>query len=260
MHPNYEPHWTNYLNQFDLSNEYFQSIKGVNETDKFCVIVEPRQSTLLPLVIKNFMYLLQSKNWGLIVFHGITNENYIKTALTGWNNVVYINMNVSNLTIEQYNNLYCSELFWQKLKDAGCNKCLSFEIDTLLFNDNVDDFIEFDYVGAPWCIKWMGMLEIGNSGLSMRNVDKMLEIVKHCPRHTIDNRYMLINNDIYFSYWCIMKNVKIPSIEEARKFSVETIYYENPCGTHKPHIDKFPNGYDDYIKLLSKRVDIKLYS
>ncbi len=48
--------WVDYLNQFDLSYNYFQNIPSV--TEKYCVIIEPRQHPLLIKVIKNFIYLL----------------------------------------------------------------------------------------------------------------------------------------------------------------------------------------------------------
>ena len=52
--------WSNYLKQFDLPYQYFQNI--TSNTNKFCVIVEPRKHKFLIPVIKNVMYLLQKKN------------------------------------------------------------------------------------------------------------------------------------------------------------------------------------------------------
>ena len=43
--------WLDYLNQFDLSFNYFQNIPSV--TEKYCVIIEPREHPLLIKVIKN---------------------------------------------------------------------------------------------------------------------------------------------------------------------------------------------------------------
>jgi len=244
MHPNYEPYWSNYLKQFDLDKSHFQNI--TRNTDKYCVIVEPRIDKMLILVIKNFMYLLQNKHYGLIIFHGTDNKEFLEKNLEGWNNIIYIDINKNNLTIQEYNQLYCSSIFWKILLNIGCKYALTFEIDTVLLKDNIDDFLMYDYIGAPWCIKWLGCLEVGNSGLSLRNVNKMLEITSTCPL------YNNMNNDIYLSYWCLQKKYNIPTIEIAKQFSVETIYYNDPCGMHKPHIDKFPNK-QSYIDILSKR-------
>jgi hypothetical protein len=254
MNPEYEPYWSNYLNQYDLSASYFQNI--TNSTNKYCVIVEPRIMPILPKVIKNFMYLLQNKGWGLIVVHGTKNELFIKSELSEWPNVKYYNLNVDNLTITSYNQLFCTPPFWNKLKELGCLHSFIFQTDTVLLKDDIDRFIQYDYIGAPWCIKFMGMLEVGNGGLSLRNVDKMIEITTTCQRtFTLLNGtpIHLENEDIYFAFWCLMNNYKIPTPTNAKEFSVETIYYENPSGLHKPHIDKFPSR-EFYIQLLNKKI------
>jgi hypothetical protein len=131
---------------------------------------------------------------------------------------------------------------------------LIFQTDTLLLNDNIDDFINYDYIGSPWSkdLQWKKNIfenvHIGNGGLSLRNVDKMIKILETYP----NNIMMRFNEDGYFSYFCVKEKYNIPSIEVAMKFSVETIYYENPCGIHKPLLSIFPNK-ESYIKLLSKR-------
>ena len=142
--------------------------------------------------------------------------------------------------------MLCSLAFWQKIKLCGARHAIIFQSDTLLLNGELDEFLQYDYVGAPWHIKWMGMLEVGNGGLSLRNVDTMLDICTYCPRL----EYMT-NEDIYFCYWCIIREFKIAPIDVAKKFAVETVYYESPCGLHKPHIDKFPNR-SSYSQMLVK--------
>ena len=252
MDNQYEPYWCNYLNQFDISNNYFNKISI--DTDKFCVIVEPRIHANLILVIKNFMFLLQNKNWGLIIFHSSKNINYLKTNLDGIKNIIFINVTEDNLTIGQYNQLFYSTKFWNILKSYNCKYSLIFQTDTLLLNDNIDDFINYDYIGAPWSkdLQWKKNIfenvHIGNGGLSLRNVDKMIKILETYP----NNILMSSNEDCYFSYFCLNEKYNIPSIEVAMKFSIETIYYENPCGIHKPFLSIFPNK-ESYIKLLSKR-------
>jgi hypothetical protein len=242
-----EPEWNDYLNQFkNLPSTYFQNI-SIN-TNKFCVIVEPRKHDKLISVIKNFMFLLQNKGWGLIVFHGTENENFIKNELKDWNNVIYESLGVNNLTIDMYNNLLCSSTFWSKLIHHGCEHSLIFQVDTVLLKDEVDQFIEYDYIGAPWCIKFLGVLTVGNGGLSLRNCKTMLAIIQThpIPKHPL-------NEDIYFSYFLLQTpNVNIPTMDIAKRFSVETIYNEDTCGMHKPHLDKFPNR-EAFIDLLSVR-------
>jgi len=246
------PEWIEYQNQFDLPASHFQDIP--KETNKHCVILEPRKHPRLIPVIKNFAYLLQKKGWGLIIIFGTNNEEFVRKGLEGWANVKLIRMMAENLTSNEYSDILCSPTFWELLISVGCQHSLIFQVDTVLLKDEVDDFLEYDYVGAPWCVKWFG-LDLGNGGLSLRKTLKMLEITRQCSRTAMTSfgeRY-LMNEDIFFSFYLNrFRTGNLPSIEDALRFSVETVYYEDPCGMHQPHIDKFPNR-EAFVKLLSKR-------
>jgi hypothetical protein len=246
------PEWINYQNQFDLSASYFQDIP--KETNKFCVIVEPRKHPRLIPVIKNYVYLLQKKGWGLVIICGTANEEFVKKGIAGWANVKLVRMTTENITSNEYSDIFCSPTIWELLIGFGCKHSLIFQVDTVLLKDSVDEFLEYDYVGAPWCVKWLG-LELGNGGLSLRNTYKMLEITRQCPRvaNTFFGERHLTNEDIYFSFYLArFRTANMPSVEEALKFSVETVFYDDPCGMHQPHIDKFPSR-EAFAKLLSKR-------
>jgi len=244
MDKKYEPYWSDYLKQFDLPNEYFQHI--CLDTQKFCVIVEPRQLTMFVWVVKNFMYLLQHKQWGFIIFHGTENETFIKTALQGIPNILFENIQKDNLTISEYNDLLSTKPFWEILKNHGCEHALIFQTDVVLLRDNIDDFLEYDYVGAPWK-EQIFELKVGNGGFSLRRVSEMLFITEK------EKKPSMVNEDIFFSKMCLIHNFKIPSVEVAKTFSVETIYYHDPCGMHKPFLCCFPIK-KDFIRILDKKI------
>ena len=249
-----EPEWNAYLEQFSFSCK--ENIEIPKDTNKFCVIIEPRIHEKLLLVVKNFMYLLAKKGWGLIIFHGTQNESYVKSL--NCENIIYINMQLENITSREYSDMLCSHEIWKTLLELRCKHALIFQTDTVLLKDTIDDFLEYDYVGAPWCLQWLSFLnakfKVGNGGLSLRNVQKMYDTTMDCSRtiSTIYGDIPLQNEDIYFSYYLEKTNANIPSIEVASKFSVETIYNNDTCGMHQPHLDKFPDR-ESFAKLLSKR-------
>jgi hypothetical protein len=235
----YQPEWNNYLKQFDIGSKYFQHIP--EKSDKYCVIIEPRKHPLLKLVIKNFMFLL--KDWGIILYHGSDNEEFARSELSEIPNIHYVNLGVSNLTIDDYNNLLYSSNFWKQLMEFHCEYSLIFQTDTLLLNPDINRFLEYDYVGAPWDPEWIPGVHTGNGGLSLRKTKTMLCITSVCER---DYPY---NEDLYFAMWCKKLRFKIPSKETASHFSVETFFYESPCGLHKPHLNKFPSR-ESYTQML----------
>jgi hypothetical protein len=80
----------------------------------------------------------------------------------------------------------------------------------------------------PWAIATGG---IGNGGLSLRRRSAMLFIIKN-----LDYREKYIDNeDIFFSLGCQRFSLPRPSYEISKKFSVETVFYDDPIGLHKPH-------------------------
>lgn len=247
--------WLNYLNQFDLSYNYFQNIPSV--TEKYCVIIEPRKHPLLIKVIKNFMYLLQNKGWGLIIIHGTDNKEFLKRGLQGWRNVTYVNLFVSNLNIQQYNYIMTNLELWECLKKHGCKHALIFQCDTILLKNNIDGYLQYDFVGAPWCIEWYGICGGYNGGLSLRNVNTMINVI-HNGKPLIFPNNTLVNEDIYFAFHIdkYREKYNVPDIDIAKTFSVETIYYHDPIGMHQPHVDKFPDKAE-YTRILSKRYEIE---
>ena len=147
---------------------------------------------------------------------------------------------------------------------------LIFQTDSLIskqYSKLIYNFIEYDYVGAPWT---NGM--VGNGGLSLRRTNKMKEILNNTSYYYIkDNNEELMNEDIFFSNNeevffktdyiketnnnidknnFINNNVYKPSLEEAKFFSVETIYNEMSFGIHKPWLYLNDNELESIKKLF----------
>ena len=90
-------------------------------------------------------------------------------------------------------------------------------------------------------------IQVGNGGLSLRQTYKMWYITTNCKN--IDDWY----EDIYFSFWSYRLGYKIPKKDVAKTFSVETIFYHDPMGLHKPHLEFFTlDEIDIYNKLFAR--------
>jgi hypothetical protein len=104
------------------------------------------------------------------------------------------------------------------------------------YKELLNNFIEYDYVGAPWSqsMKWTrDTYKVGNGGLSLRKKSKMIEILK--TNIPVPSR----NEDVFFSY-PQHSTLNKPSSDEAMTFSIETIFSDRAFGCHKPwvYIDK----------------------
>jgi hypothetical protein len=129
-------------------------------------------------------------------------------------------------SIADYNKLFTSPKFWRKFVDY--DMVLIFQHDSALLRSGIEDFYQYDYIGAPWKFQQHG----GNGGLSLRNPRIMLYI---CNTFTYNNRE---NEDVYFSNIMHRHNVgNLAPRNECAKFAVETIYSLGTFGYHA--IDKY---------------------
>jgi hypothetical protein len=222
------------------------------------IIVEPRCHYALGYVLENFVKNL-SHEWDIIIFHGTKNIDYIRNILDKKlkkyrDRFTLVKMNLSNMNIQNYNDLFYAKLLIDNktLYDyIPTETFLVFQTDTLILNKNLlNQFLKYDYVGAPWNLKNKIRIDkeqnninehnrIGNGGLSLRKKSKMLEIIKK-NKNTTE-----IHEDVYF---CCPKNVSVykPSFKKAKLFSVEHIFSKKSFGCHNPwsYIDEEP-----YFKL-----------
>lgn len=244
------PEWSDYLKSFESATFAISEEK----LTKYAIIIEFREDPRLILVIKNFMSMLAPLGWGLIVFHGTSNSEFVKNALLQFPRIIFGEVPYENIDAGMYSQFLCSVDFWRAIKRFGCQHALIFQMDTVLLRPDLDKFLEYDYVGAPWKNPWLvqpdGLpatgIEVGNGGLSLRRVDAMFEIVQKYPR--VDPQFY--NEDIYFSYWTKVGGYRLPTREIAAEFSIETMWHPNPCGMHQPHIQNMPE--EEFKKLFAR--------
>lgn len=221
------------------------------------VIVEPRKHKGLHHVLENFMNNL-SEEWSFVIFHGLINLDFIKKIIKEHlikhsHRIKLVELNFHNLTVNNYNNLLkYSNKFYSYIPTETF---LIFQTDSIIIQKHknlINDFLEYDYVGAPWNHSPFNLNlsedeRVGNGGLSLRKKSKMIEIMKKQGKNDYPE-------DVYFS---CCKSVKInkPSLKKAMLFSVEGISSEISFGCHRPWINDDNNflyeNYDEVKKLYS---------
>ena len=200
-------------------------------SDRFAVLVEPRCDRRLQAVVNNVLTML-GMEWGLQVFHGTDNEDFVRRELAHIENVNYVNLNIPNLTPNQYRKLVTSAQFWSTVKGVHV---LYFQTDALLRRPGIDQFLDYDYIGAPWVnTNEVSGTRVGNGGLSIRNRQAMLDISR---RHSNPG----ISPDVFFSKFCHREGFRIANAEIAESFSVENVFHPDPLGLHKAWFELHPN-------------------
>ncbi|KAL4444085.1 hypothetical protein ABPG75_011822 [Micractinium tetrahymenae] len=162
---------------------YPRSFNLPAKSTKAALIIEARQHYAFEYVVKNVMYHL-GEEWSLIVYHGKSNAAFVRDVLASVSNVKYRELDTHQLPVASLNALLKAPEFWGELQ--GVQRVLFFQTDSVLVHGGVGEFLQYDYVGAPWHRKnerWRLTRDampqgVGNGGLSLRSVPAMLELTR----------------------------------------------------------------------------------
>lgn len=90
----------------------------------------------------------------------------------------------------------------------------------------LNDFLEWDWIGAPWS---KTATHGGNGGLSLRKVSKILEVLKQQKRQDGDGAL----EDLWLSERIFsLTGSKMPNANISKTFSVESVWDDRPLGYH----------------------------
>lgn len=225
-----------------------------NKSKYTAIIIEPRKHKALQYVVNNILENLNN-DWNVIIYHGTNNYDFVINIINNKlikykNRITLKNLKVDNLTIPNYNKLFYTRSFYDTIPTEIF---LVFQTDSCICSKNknlINEFIEYDYVGAPW--KHLNN-DVGNGGFSLRRKSKMIELIDKCLKY--DTTYDL-NEDLFFSYGCDNIKINKPSFEKAKKFSVESIFIPNSFGFHKSW-NISPSQYELYKNNCQEVEDVR---
>ena len=212
-------------------------------------LIEFRILPHLEFIIKNT--IIKLPNWKHSIVCGNNNYEFIKKISTsicefaGTSNIInIIKLDIDNLTTSQYSRMLLTKDFWNNFKGE---KLLLYQEDTYLFHsNNIEQFLEYDYVGASWPVNQDDNINgVGNGGFSLRSKSKMIECInkvdpiKDLKLGSSTIKYMRSSNndfipeDVFFSKSMLDFNIgKVATRDIANQFSQETQVCFNPIGGH----------------------------
>ena len=205
------------------------------------VIIETRNLTDLPFIIEGHMSYLPD-TWGLTIFHGKYNGKVLKEHFHEAN---FIDLECETLNHETLNRLLTSTYFWNQIP---YDKILMFHPDSRILRKGIEEFLEWDYIGAPWASNESG----GNGALSIRDKKATLRLIEHLPYKGYkihDNEDRWVSNNLH------LVGGKIAPRDICFKFSCETIFCLKTFGFHaiekyltKEECHQILNQYDRKFK------------
>jgi hypothetical protein len=218
-------------------------IESVNiNTDYEAVFIEYRCFPHVELLIRNAILKLGNE-WSHTIICGNLNYEFMVNICKKISyNIKVIKTDFDNLTQNEYS-LFLSNIdFWNLLSGK---KILIYQEDSFIFKKNIQEFIEWDYIGAPWPKNTNDTPNcVGNGGISLRTKQIMIDVInKISIKNTLINEstkiYMKENNltycpeDVYFSLNMQKLNIgKVADFDIAFKFSTESLNNPNSFAGH----------------------------
>ncbi|KAL8635013.1 MAG: hypothetical protein Q9228_007454 [Teloschistes exilis] len=212
----------------------------VPEITKIATIMENRPlANLIPIILAFSSVLGQG--WPLRIFHSAQNVRLLKSSPAIQRMIESGHLTLQELprtldfdSHEPVSAFLATPWLWERL--APAKHVLMFQTDSILCSNSqrrVDDFLDYDFIGAP-----INLTEgkTYNGGLSIRNRDTVLEVLKRFNRQ---------EGGEFEDQWFTQRMremppkpdgkpfANLPSLEIAKQFAVETIWHEKPFGMHQ---------------------------
>jgi len=206
------------------------------------VLIEYRCFPHLEFLIRNAILKLGSE-WSFSVVCGKLNYEFISNlCLKISPEIKIIKTDYENLNQSTYSLFLASVDFWNLFSGE---KILIYQEDSCIFNSNINDFLIWDYIGAPWNKTQNDTPNcVGNGGFSLRTKKCMINVInnKHINKIILNSSTMnYINStgmkvapeDVYFSKIMQESNIgKVADWDIASNFSTESIFNINSFGGH----------------------------
>ena len=216
------------------------------------VLIEYRKFPHIEFQIRNAINKL-GVTWSYTVICGIINYEYVSTMCNQISpNIKVIKTNYENMNTNTYSKMLASLDFWNLLNG---DKILIYQEDSIIFKSNIDDFLKYDYIGAPWSkeqeefglkntlLKFIDINKytcVGNGGLTLRSKKTMMDVINKRSideirpiNFTIMNKGEVVAEDLYFSKTIQDFNLgKVADWDTAFKFSSECFYNPDSFGGH----------------------------
>jgi len=235
--------------------------------DYEAIFIEFRNLPHIEFLIRNTVLKLGNQ-WSYTIVCGNLNYATIKEFCDCISpNIKIIKMEYDNININQYNNFFFDLKFW----DLFIGKTLLiYQEDSIVFKNNVIDFINYDFIGAPY---YMGTTRDfmvpyhSNGGFSIRKKETLIKLLKmdisrvfffnvqwvHPNGEILDNP----PEDTFFTgammrLECmgLIQDIKYPNKVDAIRFSTDEIVDSNSFGGHQ-----FWKNDKSWVKRMIKLID-----
>lgn len=240
----------------DMRSESVQDER--NDNTNAVVVVDNRPNPMTAfaaLVTKN--NIRGQAAWDIVVLTSSNAVKYYESHLPGARVVALEVLDDTQFDVATYNEYLKTPEFWTCLSMRGYEKVLMVQDDGFVVRPGIEEFLTFDYVGAPWvsCAANQELTKltknnmVGNGGCSLRSVSAMLQITLDYPKDNeplFNNNVQPVQEDVYFATHC----GNVADKESASAFASEQILSKKSIAFHKIWAYHSPSDVLEFVKPL----------
>ena len=183
-------------------------------------IIETRREKLLPAIEQHLRWL--PERTPIYVW---TAPEHFSAVHARYPSAVCAPFQIRRNYFTDLNHLMTQESFWTSMSE---DRILIFQHDSGILRRGIEEFFEWDYIGAPF-----GPAQpfVGNGGFSLRNPRAMAHICRtyHYSPY--------LPEDTFFPIGCRLLGYRLATVEVAMKFSCEIHFLLGTLGYHA--IDRY---------------------
>lgn len=256
-------HWI-YQRLVELLLKSYIPVLPPKSTPHCVMLLDNRANGLSILAMLLTLANLDRTKWTPVIYTKSAHKDFYVKHIPGVIVHTHPLLEVDNFDIETCNTLMKDPQFWLKL--AAFDKCLIVQDDGMLLRRGLDtsEFMEYDYVGAPWKVcpenkeveELTGGNMVGNGGFCLRSVHACIDITQSSNKTKellFNRRLQAIQEDVWFAKELAAKGYRVCPMDKAKHFSVEQVYIPNTFGFHKLWAYHTPEQVRDFFNSLAQQ-------
>ena len=185
--------------------------------DRHALFLEFRPLPHVEAVVRNAMHRLGPR-WAHTIICGPDNVDMMRALAPPGVDVCCL-PHARGMTLPRYNELLTSARFWEGLE--GEHLLLHQEDSFIFRSSDLEPFLAYDYVGAPWRNG-----RVGNGGFSLRRRSAMLRLC----RASAPTRHA---EDLHFDQLLRAHGARVAPLEVARQFAMENVPHDDAIAGHQ---------------------------
>jgi hypothetical protein len=207
--------YARFLHEFERRHGAFTHANSASNTNA-AVFIESRPLYFTPMVLKNVMFFL-GRRWNLHVVYGEFSERYLDGLLRDWDVNGIKLQGLTHLPRARRDAILKSSEFWKMFPEE---KILLFDSSSVMCGSNVDEFLDYDFIGAP-----VGTAEDFSlhGGFSLRSRRKMIQCI-------VAGQDSGEPEDEFFTRMMRQTGAATPDFVSACRFAITSTYECHPLG------------------------------